>query len=72
MILHYHKLGNLLHEYENMNTFHTRKKPERDYTSHKDMLEEFNDNPRHQERSQNSKIFFLGMRFMSEESFMVW
>ena len=26
MILYYNKLGNLLHEYENMETFYTRKK----------------------------------------------
>ena len=37
ILLHYHKLGDLLYEHEIMDTFNTRKK--RDHTSHEEMLE---------------------------------
>ena len=43
-----------------MDTFHTRKKIERDHTSHENMLEKVNDNPRHQEKKKTklkSKFF---------------
>ena len=46
MLLYYCKLGDLLYEYENINTFHTRKEIE-------GILEEFNDNPRHKDKKED-------------------
>ena len=49
-----------LYEYENMDTFHTENNIERDNILYEDILEEFNDNPRHQEKHKTklkSNIF---------------
>ena len=46
MLLYYCKLGDLLYEYENINTFHTRKEIE-------DILEVFIDNPRHKDKKED-------------------
>lgn len=39
-----------MYEYENMDTFYTRKKIKRDHLSHEDILEEMDDDARYQEK----------------------
>ena len=46
MLLYHCKLGDLLYEYENINTFHTRKEIE-------NILEDFNNNPGHKDKKEN-------------------
>ena len=55
-LLYHFEVGGLLYEYENMETFHMKKKIETKYASQENLLEISNHNYRHQERKKMELI----------------